>query len=562
MRKFFEFTAWSDAGVVRWLSVLFCLLAILQVSTGWHLMNPDGISYLDMADRLSAGQLDPLAHPYWSPLYPVLLVPFQQLGSLLGWNAFGAAHALNLLIALLALVAFRWLVEIWLDALGLRPNEGRTGFVLLAYGLFFCAVFGLVTLSLVTPDLLVMVLVIVTAALTLRVTEGGESIPRYGHGLLLGAVLGLGYWAKTAMLPIAIILVGVLALNCWRKSLPWRIWGAMVCTLVAVTAPLVTNISVQLGEFSIGKTGSLNYAWFVAKSIDQPAASRSFLSEDPHVLDLRHTAPGTYPIHYDATVFTGGINPRFEPGLQTRTLIMNTGLFLRMNPTPWLALALLAFLTLCAKPTEFVFRPSGILLVWSASAIAVYLFVLVQPRYVAAFWLVCGLGFASALRASTHRVFFQGFVAALGACLIVQVTNAAVLDLGRSLRTRQASSVELVERQAQLLREQGLQDGDAIMYVGPSAFEWASYVSKHAGLRILAEVTNETHRFRFFSERSDLEGACNMFTAGNVRGLHALLASAGIKAVLIEGLGCEPAPSSWLELLAEGQYLMMVSDPV
>lgn len=562
MRKFFEFTAWSDAGVVRWLSVLFCLLAILQVSTGWHLMNPDGISYLDMADRLSAGQLDPLAHPYWSPLYPVLLVPFQQLGSLLGWNAFGAAHALNLLIALLALVAFRWLVEIWLDALGLRPNEGRTGFVLLAYGLFFCAVFGLVTLSLVTPDLLVMVLVIVTAALTLRVTEGGESIPRYGHGLLLGAVLGLGYWAKTAMLPIAIILVGVLALNCWRKSLPWRIWGAMVCTLVAVTAPLVTNISVQLGEFSIGKTGSLNYAWFVAKSIDQPAASRSFLSEDPHVLDLRHTAPGTYPIHYDVTVFTGGINPRFEPGLQTRTLIMNTGLFLRMNPTPWLALALLAFLTLCAKPTEFVFRPSGILLVWSASAIAVYLFVLVQPRYVAAFWLVCGLGFASALRASTHRVFFQGFVAALGACLIVQVTNAAVLDLGRSLRTRQASSVELVERQAQLLREQGLQDGDAIMYVGPSAFEWASYVSKHAGLRILAEVTNETHRFRFFSERSDLEGACNMFTAGNVRGVHALLASAGIKAVLIEGLGCEPAPSSWLELLAEGQYLMMVSDPV
>lgn len=554
---------WPEPLIHRWASVVFLVLGLMQVTGGWHRMNPDGIAYLDMADRLSAGHLDPLAHPYWSPLYPMLMIPFQHIVKLLGFSPFAVAHMLNLLIALLALAVFRWFVKIWLDSLG-DAYESRTDqswrpvLLLLAYGLFTYAVFCLIDLSLVTPDLLVMVLVFAICALTLPLLRVSHDRSNFVRGLMLGAVLGISYWAKTVMLPMALVFIGILAVVFWRKRTHWSTWWGILLVLVAVSAPLALNISKHLGEVSFGKTGSLNYAWFVQANVIHRSSDQPVLSGAPLVLDYRDSVPGTYPIHYDATAFSGGLSPRLDTRAQLEALARNLFLFFQMSPAPWLALALVALATNFRRPGEWAKWPGFILLAFSGAAIGVYLLVLVEGRYVAPFWVMFGLGLAGSLIPSTGRAYVQGFIATLALCLILNVIGQVVLRLNDNIVAQFNGSAKLLQRQAEVLHDHGLGTGDGVLYVGPSAYGWAIYLSKQAGSMIHAEVANEALKSRFLVDHADLQGACEMFSSDKWPDFRAMLNEAGINGVIIENLQCGVVPATWHPLLREGNFFIPV----
>src|SRR5690242_3748378 len=66
----------SEAGraVLRaasWLVVI--TLGALHASAGRHEIQPDGVSYLDVADKYLAGEWHAAINAYWSPLYSWLL---------------------------------------------------------------------------------------------------------------------------------------------------------------------------------------------------------------------------------------------------------------------------------------------------------------------------------------------------------------------------------------------------------------------------------------------------------------------------------------------------------
>jgi hypothetical protein len=46
------------------------LVGAVQAWGGRHLVNPDGISYLDMGDAFSRVGWSAMVNGYWSPLYP------------------------------------------------------------------------------------------------------------------------------------------------------------------------------------------------------------------------------------------------------------------------------------------------------------------------------------------------------------------------------------------------------------------------------------------------------------------------------------------------------------
>ena len=71
-------------------------------------MNPDGISYIEMAREFAAGDSSALVNGYWSPLYPFavgLALRVTDPGP--AWEA-GVAHLVNLLIYIAGLAVLMW----------------------------------------------------------------------------------------------------------------------------------------------------------------------------------------------------------------------------------------------------------------------------------------------------------------------------------------------------------------------------------------------------------------------------------------------------------------------
>ena len=140
-------------------------------------MNPDGVSYLDMTDLLLRGDYRPLAHPYWSPLYPCLLALLLKVSSASSETEAVIVHLGNGLVGLAALASFTFLVVQWQH---LRVANQKTDLSLVAFRLrlafaylmFLWATIQMIGLALVTPDLCVAVLVYLAAALCFRMAGG------------------------------------------------------------------------------------------------------------------------------------------------------------------------------------------------------------------------------------------------------------------------------------------------------------------------------------------------------------------------------------------------------
>ena len=117
------------------------------------------------------------------------------------------------------------------------------------------------TLWYLTPDMLLQGLVYLSAACALRLFLPDSS---WKHSAALGLALGLGYWTKAAMFPVAIVLLAVLFLkppaDRWRRR---HSVIALVCFCL-VAAPLVLSLSHEKHRLTFGDSGKLNYAWFVA----------------------------------------------------------------------------------------------------------------------------------------------------------------------------------------------------------------------------------------------------------------------------------------------------------
>src|SRR5208282_1563795 len=67
-----SFSEFALGSVPCWWGLCACFAAILTWSAR-HSMNPDGLSYLDLASEALAGGPSKLLNSYWSPGYPALI---------------------------------------------------------------------------------------------------------------------------------------------------------------------------------------------------------------------------------------------------------------------------------------------------------------------------------------------------------------------------------------------------------------------------------------------------------------------------------------------------------
>src|SRR5262245_7604809 len=97
------------------------LLCGLHAYVARHTINPDGISYLDVADAYRAGDLAAALNAYWSPLYSWLLAAALAVARPSPYWECTVAHAVNFGIFLVALAAFEWLLS---ELLAFRRGAG------------------------------------------------------------------------------------------------------------------------------------------------------------------------------------------------------------------------------------------------------------------------------------------------------------------------------------------------------------------------------------------------------------------------------------------------------
>ena len=221
------------------------LLLLLLAWWSRYALNPDGVSYLDLAARAEARDFSGFVQGYWSPLYPALIGALGLVGGGSPLERVVVAHLVNLVSTLAALALLRH----W----GRRLGTPRAGLALLLAYLLVSS--GLPRLEAVTPDAL---LLATTAWLgyELLAWEGARWIRT-------GLLLGLTFLVKTSSWPWLLL------------SVPLRLWGApdraaRVAVLrasavaAAVMALWVVPLSLEAGRATLGSSGRLNYCWYIA----------------------------------------------------------------------------------------------------------------------------------------------------------------------------------------------------------------------------------------------------------------------------------------------------------
>ena len=426
-------------GEVDLLAIVAALLCVALAYMSRLALNPDGVSYLDLAAAVQRGDWQHFVQGYWSPLLPFLTGVISLATGLAGSALVPVTHAINAVAAVAAVGILWWWGR---TAAGSRPLFGR-----LAIAAFLLCSFWLPKVELVTPDVIALV---VAVWLSAELLQRGDR-----RWLLLGVLFGVSFLAKTSAWPWLVVAV---ALRLWAApdaSTRRRVWwSAAVCALLMLA--WVIPMSVRAGHPTLGSSGRLNYSWYInaARNSQSPDADRGTHAAYREVPldDGRQITVATFdnPEHWtyqpwgDPTAWAEGITSRVQ---STPTVGELAGYWLRMLMyvvVPWLGLMILTTIV----PAFLLYRRPGIwrelvttqhdaLVVGALGVVGLFQFIAihVEPRLIApyaimlalsAIWLATGVPPARVLRPIWRNIVaWIGTVTALGLAVYTLVAGAS-----------------------------------------------------------------------------------------------------------------------------------------
>jgi hypothetical protein len=233
-------------------TILAIFAALCCIAVGYlalDALNPDGVSYLDLAAAAQRGDWAHFVQGYWSPLLPAIIATIGtvtgQSGAALVW----LAHILNTVAALLA-VGIIWQ---WSRTIASRPGTATIAPALFATFLICSA--GLPRIEAVTPDVILLV-VLVALSYELVVHAGRRWV-------LVGLLLGTAFLAKTSAWPW---LLAAIPIRLWAATTAAQ--RAAVVRSIAVCAAVmllwIVPMSLKYGRPTLGSSGALNWSWYVS----------------------------------------------------------------------------------------------------------------------------------------------------------------------------------------------------------------------------------------------------------------------------------------------------------
>lgn len=468
------------------------LSAIWGIVVAWlyrDFMNPDGVSYLDLASAALANGPRGLVNAHWSPLYPALIALWELIARPLPMQEFAFVHALNAIIYLAAAVSFGFFLrELILLRAPERGDLSKQGsFITFGFALFFFYLNINITPFAVTPDILTAAIQFAAAALFFRIARGAGKLSAF---IALGGVLAVGYYAKSIMLPAGLVLLGLLFLCQRHATKHLRNILVAVVVMLLLCAPQVLAVSQRVGRPSISETGKLSYLWLVqhirpfagwtgSTGGDMPLHGPRVLMADPEVLEFGAPIGGTYPLWYDPAYWYAGAETHFNLKDEWAALRFSLSYYeFRDLLVPLIGLAVFIALAIIAR------RRAGTIerwfLLWPLSILIMYALLIAEHRYVAAslilFWITAYSAFLHRNNKSERLIMI-----ALAGVLIIS-------GLFQFQQKYRALSLPGNNKVATELNQTGIRDGDPIATVGEG---FSHHYARLARVRIVAQITDE-----------------------------------------------------------------------
>jgi len=464
---------------------------------------PDSMSYLDIARAVASGHLGAAIHAYWSPGYPLLISAFFWAFRPNAYWEFPLVHLVNVVIFAATLACFQLF---WREALqwhrryaGVRDAEIPEGaFWALGYAVFGIATLNIITVGLVTPDLLVSAFCCLAgwSALLLR------RVPSFSRSVLLGAVLALAYYAKAPFFPMGIAFI--LCACLWRPvSLRTMLLvGTALVTFLLVCAPFITALSLVKGRLTFGDSARVNQAFYIngvqffrhwqggPPGSGVPVHPTRKLNDFPEIYEFAADNMGTYPPWFDPTYWNAGITPHLRLKWQAVVFVRNLALEFQiiLESGAELICVLIILALLRSYPTRWIEGLGQLWFIWAPGVIALAMFALVhvEPRFLGG-WLIllsagavctCLLPTDTGTRRAVWCISAAALITAASA-LILQASREAVGVDHAAGRSSEDVSIAVG------LLSNGLHPGDHVALIGDGT---GAYWAHLAGLRIVAEI--------------------------------------------------------------------------
>jgi hypothetical protein len=539
-------------------------MGLIQAWVSRFAMNPDGISYLDLGDGFWRGDWKILLNGYWSPLYGFIVgLALKILRPSPYWE-FPVVHLVNFLIYLLAFLSFDFLLREFIKARARDQDCALPDYLWLTIGylLFISSSLLMITLGVVSPDMLVATCVYLAAALLLRIRVNPQQKADY---IFLGIVLGIGYLSKTAMFPLALVILSVsfIIVRGWRRANRSSVLAVLV--FLAIAAPLILALSLLKGRPTFGDSGKLNYVWEVNRipkyihwqgepeGSGVPKHPTRKIFDQPAAYEFATPLPGSYPPWFDPSYWYEGARPTFNFRRQL-------AVFGR-----WSMMCLRGFVALSGGLFSFVFlllainrrgwsprkmaSSSWFILAIALVPMLMYSMVFVSLRYIASFEVLLWLSLFSGLPARPEsRRRFDNVAVWLGFLFIFLVQRPMpMMETARSLLYRTPDPEPVQWQIANGLNQMGVPPGEKVTSIG-NALHAQWYRLAH--VQVVAEVPADPDVIEVFWKvdpavrEQILEG----------------FKKAGARAVIIESAPPNEKMDGWQRIADTDAYVYVLRD--
>jgi len=509
-----------DLGVTRIRVLCWLISIVIGGAVAWSArttMYPDGVSYLDIGDAYWRGDWHNALNAYWSPLYSWIVGAALKMFDPTIQGEFPLVHFVNFLTYAVALACFSFFLDAFVKRYT-RAKEGTTSssdpfglpiwaLYLAGYSVFVTSSLFLITISFASADMLVAAVVYFASGVLVKIQDRQSRTALF---VAFGFALAIGYYGKTAMLPLAFpfLIVAGIAQKKAGGSLKAILLSFVVFLLS--TAPFIVALSLAKGRLTFGDSGTINYTVNVG-------TVQFFMPREPGMLhpvtrisssieayEYAEPIAGTYPLWYDPTYWHEGISPHFNMKRQLRTSALAFAqccwvwfnAFLGLH----LSVPILFLFLISPKPSSCIRSAAAHWPLWmpALTGILMYGLVVIEPRYLGAqfavLWIAAFAGVslprsASSLRLITAAVLVTA-VATLGLAGRDMWRTSHDIGIGsKDIATPESTKV------AEALLASGVHRGDKVAVVSDWLFpsRQGAYLARLARLQIVAEARPDAY---------------------------------------------------------------------
>src|SRR5436190_3359479 len=405
----------AESSLIVWSWIAVSIFGFFQAMAARFYMNPDGISYADLADAYVRGDWQSAVSAHWSPLYPFLIsILFRLFHPSLYFQS-TAIHLLNFLLYLGCFASMQFLI---FEIAALRPLHAcsaddvrftRSALFVFGIVVFLISPQHFLPLSLITPDLCTALFALLATAMSSRIERLGSSHVRLAS---FGLILALGYLAKSVFFPLAFIFIAAALFRRadYRRALTQC--AVVLLTFLVVAGPNIIALSRNKHSLTFSDTPSLNYIWWIdgvsfahlqGGSTDGiPIHPTRKIYDRPSVYEFATPIKGSYPVWFNPSYWHEGIRPKFR--LDPQVMAIRVGwysykaLLSPLNYFFWITLLLLLVQFWSGFSFRDQLREAWRMIFPSIAALALFWPVHVEGRYVAAFIVICCLSTWSSIR--------------------------------------------------------------------------------------------------------------------------------------------------------------------